>query len=54
MVHKAGRLNVNADGISRSPHMLDSPTEEEQKKTAQFETYVNMVNDRAALEEAGA
>ena len=53
VVHKAGRLNVNADGISRSPHMLDSPTEAEQKKTDQFETYVNMVHARAAREEDG-
>ena len=37
VVHNPGKLNSNADGISRSPQILDGPTQKEMKETAEFD-----------------
>ena len=37
--HIAGRKNVVADGISRTPEHLDDPTVEEQEESSHYETH---------------
>ncbi len=46
MVHKPGKLNSNADGISRSPHILSPPTPKELRETAEFEQYICILESR--------
>ena len=51
MEHKPGKLNSNADGISRSPQILDSPTPKELRETAEFDAYICDLNLREELGE---
>ncbi len=47
--HKSGKLNSNADGISRIPQILDSPTPKELRETAEFDAYICDLNLREEL-----
>ena len=49
VVHKPGKLNSNADGISRSPQILDGPSRKEMEETAEFDQYVCAVNHRSKV-----
>jgi hypothetical protein len=47
VVHKPGKLNSNADGISRSPQILEEPTLKDMMETAEFDQYVCAVHHRS-------
>ena len=47
VVHKPGKLNYNADGISRSPQILDGPSQKEMEETAEFDQCVCALNHRS-------
>jgi hypothetical protein len=44
--HKPGKLNSNADGISRSPQILSPPTPKDLREIAEFEQYICILEAR--------